>query len=125
MAKKNEGTETPKKSKQTNPNSLKNLEKGDFSKRTASERRLLASEAGKASGRKRAAIKSFRESMLAICTGERKDKINQKVVQLAERGNLEAVKLTMQILGEAMNQPESNDNDEVREYINAVKAQKK
>ena len=100
---------------------LAGIEKYNLKNRTASERRLMASEAGKASGRKRAAIKSFRESMLAICTGERKDKINQKVVQLAERGNLEAVKLTMQILGEAMNQPESNDNDEVREYINALK----
>lgn len=62
--------------------------------------------------------------MQEICTGERKDKINEKIIQLAERGNLDAVKLAMMILGETTT-ADNGDNDAVKEFIEAVKSQSK
>ena len=117
MAKKTDETE-PKKER--NALAKKKIEPYNFKNRTAHEQRMIASLGGKASGESRRAVKSFRESMLQICTGERKDKINEKIVQLAERGNLDAVKLAMRILGEDIT-TDVNDNDAVKAFVESLK----
>ena len=119
MARKKDETTTDRYEK-TREQRIKQLEPYGLQHRTTNEQRMIASMGGKASGEARRAVKSFRESMLQICTGERKDKINEKIVQLAERGNLDAVKLAMRILGEDIT-TDVNDNDAVKAFVESLK----
>lgn len=84
-----------------NPNSRANLI--PQSKRTKKEQREIAKKGGKASGEARAFYKSLNEDLKERCTPERLAKINEKVLAMAERGNLKAYELVRDGLGEKPN----------------------
>lgn len=81
-----------------NPNSRANLIKKED--RTPKERRKSAQKAGKASGEARAVRKSLNEDLRDRCTPERIQKINERILSMAEHGNLKAYELIRDGLGE-------------------------
>lgn len=81
-----------------NPNSRKNLIVN--SERTPKQRREQASAAGKASGEARAIYKSLNEDLKERCTPERIKKMNDRIISMAEHGNLKAYELIRDGLGE-------------------------
>lgn len=81
-----------------NPNSRKNLIVN--SERTPEQRRELATKAGIASGEARAIYKSLNEDLKECCTPERIRKMNERIMALAEQGNLRAYELIRDGLGE-------------------------
>ena len=81
-----------------NPNSRKNLIKN--SERTPKQRKEQASKAGKASGEARAIYRSINEDLREQCTPERIAKINNRILSMAEHGNLKAYELIRDGLGE-------------------------
>lgn len=81
-----------------NPKSRANLIVN--SERTPKERRKQASKAGKASGEARAVFKSINEDLRERCTPERIAKINDRLLSMAEHGNLRAYELIRDGLGE-------------------------
>lgn len=81
-----------------NPNSRKNLIVN--SERTPKQRRKQASKAGKASGETRAATASLTADLRERCTPERIQKINDRILSMAEHGNLRAYELIRDGLGE-------------------------
>lgn len=82
-----------------NPNSRANLI--PINSRTMKEQRELCSKAGKASGRARAFNKTLRESMIELCTPDVMDAIAKRLIQMALHGNLKAIMLLLDILGES------------------------
>ena len=82
-----------------NPNSRANLI--PINSRTMKEQRELCSKAGKASGRARAFNKTLRESMTELCTPDVMDAIAKRLIQMALHGNLKAIMLLLDILGES------------------------
>lgn len=81
-----------------NPNSRANLIKN--SDRTPKERQEQARKAGKASGEARAVYKSLNADLREQCTAEKLAKINDRLLQMAEHGNLRAYELVRDGLGE-------------------------
>ena len=104
-----------------NPNSRKNLIKN--SERTPKERQKQASKAGKASGEARAIYKSLNEDLKEQCTPERIAKINNRIISMAEHGNLKAYELIRDGLGEKpknevrLETPESKKLDAILSQI--------
>lgn len=82
----------------SSPNSRKNLISN--SERTPKERKKQAQKAGIASGEVRAAYASLRESLKERCTPERMARMNERLISMAEHGNIAAWRLIMQALGE-------------------------
>lgn len=80
------------------PNSRANLVVN--SERTPKQREKQARKAGKASGEARATYKSLKEDMKERCTAERVAKMNDRVLMMAEHGNLRAFEIVQRILGE-------------------------
>ena len=81
------------------PNSRANLI--PINRRTKKEQRELRSKAGKASGRARAFNKTLKECVIAQCTPDALEAIAKRLIQMAEHGNLKAIMLLMDILGES------------------------
>lgn len=81
-----------------NPNSRANL-----TKRSSKEARENGKKGGIASGEARRLYKSLNEDLKERCTPERLAKINEKVLAMAERGNLKAYELVRDGLGEKPN----------------------
>ena len=77
------------------PNSRKNLKKP-----TSNEAREIGKKGGIASGESRAIHKSLNEDLRERCTPERLQKMNEKIMALAEKGNLRAYELIRDGLGE-------------------------
>lgn len=82
-----------------NPNSRANLI--PINSRTVKEQRELCSKAGRASGRARAFNKTLRESVSELCTPDVLEAIAKRLIQMAIHGNLKAIMLIMDILGES------------------------
>lgn len=80
------------------PNSQANLIQN--TERTSEEIRANCVKAGKASGEARAVYKSLNADLREQCTPERLAKINERVLQMAEHGNLRAYELVRDGLGE-------------------------
>lgn len=81
-----------------NPKSKANLIVN--SERTPKQRREQASKAGKASGEARAAYASLNEDLRECCTPDRVRKMNERIISMAEHGNLRAYELIRDGLGE-------------------------
>lgn len=81
-----------------NPKSRANLIVN--SDRTPKQRREQASKAGKASGEARAIYASLNEDLRECCTPERIRKMNERILSMAEHGNLRAYELIRDGLGE-------------------------
>ncbi len=79
-----------------NPNSRRNLKPV----RTKEEAREKGRKGGIASGEARGFYKSLSEDLKEQCTPDRIAKMNQKVIAMAERGNLKAYELIRDGLGE-------------------------
>ena len=81
-----------------NPNSRKNLI--PFSERTEKEQRKIRQKAGVESGKARALKKTLNESLKELCTPEVLEELNQRLIQMARRGNLKAYEILRDGLGE-------------------------
>lgn len=81
-----------------NPKSKANLIVN--SERTPKQRREQASKAGKASGEARAIYASLNDDLRECCTPERIRKMNERIISMAEHGNLRAYELIRDGLGE-------------------------
>lgn len=92
-----------------NPNSIANLRPV----RTKKEARERGRKGGIASGEARAIYKSINEDLREQCTPEKIAKMNQRVIAMAERGNLKAYELIRDGLGE-----KPNDKVEVTGIVN-------
>lgn len=79
------------------PNSLKALEENRKKTQFRGER---AVQAAKASGEARAIYKSLNEDLRERCTPERLKKMNDRIISMAEHGNLRAYELIRDGLGE-------------------------
>ena len=71
-----------------NPKSKANLIVN--SERTPKQRKEQASKAGKASGEARALYASINSDLRECCTPERVRKMNERLISMAEHGNLRA-----------------------------------
>lgn len=67
---------------------------------TSEQARINGAKGGRASAKKRAMLKSFRELDVENTSNEERMKMLAKVKQMAERGNLNAIKLYLEIIGE-------------------------
>lgn len=81
-----------------NPNSRANLIRN--SERTPKQRKKQATKAGIASGEARAVYKSLNADLREQATPERIAKINNRLLSMAEHGNLKAYELIRDGLGE-------------------------
>ena len=82
-----------------NPNSRANVI--PVTRRTTQEQRELCRKAGIASGRARAFNKTIRENVAELCTPDALEAIAKRLIQMAEHGNLKAIMLLLDILGES------------------------
>jgi hypothetical protein len=76
-----------------------------FNKRTENEQRKIAKKGGKASGKVRGAIKSFKEMLIDISQRKGKRGINKQelaevLYQMGLSGNLKAIEMLVEYLGE-------------------------
>lgn len=67
---------------------------------TSEQARINGAKGGRASAKKRAMLKSFRELDIEITSNDEREKMLSKLKQMAERGNLNAIKLYLEIIGE-------------------------
>lgn len=81
-----------------NPNSLANLVQ--FSGKSRDEVEQIQRKGGKNSGVTRRKFKTFREEIKKELTAERGAKMIDKLLAMAESGNINAIKLVLQIIGE-------------------------
>ncbi len=81
-----------------NPNSRANLVQ--FSGRSRNEVEQIQAEGGRRSGVTRRKFKTFREEMKQELTADRGANIVNRLITMAEHGNINAIKLVMQIIGE-------------------------
>lgn len=81
-----------------NPKSKANLIVN--SERTPKQRKEQASKAGKASGEARALYASINSDLRECCTPELVRKMNERLISMAEHGNLRAYELIRDGLGE-------------------------
>ena len=105
-----------------NPNSRANRK--PLNTRTKSEQRRIQRKAGKASGESRRTLGSWKSAYKRTLTDEDLDAILNKVRDMAKRGNLNALDRHYRISGEDVEET-TYENDQVRDFINAVKSQKK
>lgn len=82
----------------TNPNSRANLVQ--FSGRSRNEVEQIQAEGGRRSGVTRRKFKTFREELKQELTADRGAKVIDRLISMAENGNINAIKLMLQILGE-------------------------
>ena len=92
-----------------NPNSRANLKVI----RSKEEAREKGRKGGIASGEARAVYKSLNEDLRERCTPERLAKMNERIMALAERGNIKAYEVIRDGLGE-----KPSDKVEVKGTIN-------
>lgn len=71
-----------------------------FSGRSRNEVQILQAKGGVNSGATRREFKSFREELKKELTAERGARIIDRLLDMAERGNIAAIKLVLQLLGE-------------------------
>ena len=71
-----------------------------FSGRSRKEVQILQAKGGVNSGVTRREFKSFREELKKELTAERGARIIDRLLDMAERGNINAIKLVLQIIGE-------------------------
>ena len=100
-----------------NPNSRANLIVN--SDRTPKQRKKQAKKAGKASGESRRALSSFREVYQRTTSDDDLETILHKVMQMAKRGNLNALDRLLKISGEENNN--DSDIDIVQEFLDKLK----
>ena len=105
------------------PNSRANLIVN--SERTPKQRKEQAKKAGRASGEVRAVYKSLNEDLKERCTPERFAKMNDRIITMAEHGNLRAYELVRDGLGEnpknGVTDPEAlNRARSILEGVNSV-----
>lgn len=81
-----------------NPNSLSNLVQ--FSGKSREEVEQIQAKGGRNSGRTRRKFKTFREELKKELTADRGARIVDRLIDMAERGNINAIKLVLQIIGE-------------------------
>lgn len=98
-----------------NPNSRANLK--PLNQRTKKEQRKIQSAGGIASGEARAAYKSLNADLREQATPERIAKINNRLLAMAEHGNLRAYELVRDGLGEKPRETSLETDDGV-EVIN-------
>lgn len=67
---------------------------------TSEQARINGAKGGRASANKKKLLKSFRELDVENTSNEERMKMLSKVKQMAERGNLNAIKLYLEIIGE-------------------------
>ena len=67
---------------------------------TSEQARINGAKGGRASANKKELLKSFRELDVENTSNEERMKMLAKVKQMAERGNLNAIKLYLEIIGE-------------------------
>lgn len=67
---------------------------------TSEQARINGAKGGRASANKKKLLKSFRELDVENTSNEERMKMLAKVKQMAERGNLNAIKLYLEIIGE-------------------------
>ena len=105
-----------------NPNSRANLKKtSDF---TSEQLRERGKKGAKASAESRRALGSWKSAYKRTLTDEDLDAILNKVRDMAKRGNLNALDRLYRISGEDVEET-TYENDQVRDFIDAVKSQKK
>ena len=92
--------------------------------RSVDEARRKGRKGGKASGETRRTLGSWKSAYKRTLTDEDLDAILNKVRDMAKRGNLNALDRLYRISGEDVEET-SYENDQVRDFINAVKSQKK
>lgn len=92
--------------------------------RSKSEARAKGRKGGKASGESRRTLGSWKSAYKRTLTDEDLDAILNKVRDMAKRGNLNALDRLYRISGEDVEET-TYENDQVRDFINAVKSQKK
>lgn len=81
-----------------NPKSRENLR--PLNTRTKEEQRKIQSAGGIASGEARAFHKTLTEDLKERCTPERLAKMNERIISMAEHGNLRAYEIVRDGLGE-------------------------
>lgn len=79
-------------------NSIENLIQ--FSGRSREEVQMIQAKGGINSGVTRREFKTFREELKKELTAERGARIIERLLDMAERGNLNAIKMVLQIIGE-------------------------
>lgn len=67
---------------------------------TSEQARINGAKGGRASANNKKLLKSFRELDVENTSNEERMKMLAKVKQMAERGNLNAIKLYLEIIGE-------------------------
>ena len=80
------------------PNSKANLIQ--FSGKSQKEVEMIQAKGGRISGATRRKFKTFREELKKELTAERRAKMMDKLIGMAEDGNINAMKLVLQIIGE-------------------------
>ena len=98
-----------------NPNSRANLKPV----RSEKEARKKGKKGGKASGESRKALSSFREVYQRTTSDDDLEIILHKVMEMAKRGNLNALDRLIKISGEENNN--DSDIDIVQEFLNKLK----
>lgn len=80
------------------PNSKANLVQ--FSGKSPKEVEMIQAKGGRISGVTRRKFRTFREELKKELTTERRTKMMDKLIGMAEDGNIAALKLVLQIIGE-------------------------
>lgn len=102
------------------PNSRANLIVN--SERTPKQREDQARKAGQKSGEVRAQNASLSADLKGRCTPDRLAKINERILSMAEKGNLKAYELVRDTIGEKPVNRQINENidrsaEELNEYL--------
>lgn len=105
-----------------NPNSRANLK--PLNTRPKKDQRKIQKQGVEAAKESRKALGSWKSAYKRTLTDEDLDAILNKVRDMAKRGNLNALDRLYRISGEDVEET-SYENDQVRDFINAVKSQKK
>ena len=93
-----------------NPKQDANLK--PFSKRTESEQREIRKKGGKASGRSRAALRTFKEVLADGLTKEEQEVMLKALKRNAMRGNLPSMEFLLKMMGQHPDQKQVIDDGE-------------
>lgn len=90
------------------PNQDANLKKAR--KLTSEEARIIGRKGGKASGRSRSAMKTFKQALTDGLTEDEQKQMIEALKANAEDGNLPALEFILRILGQHPDQEQTADN---------------
>lgn len=91
-----------------NPNQDANLKKAR--KLTSEEARIIGRKGGKASGRSRSAMKTFKQALTDGLTEDEQKQMIEALKANAEDGNLPALEFILRLLGQHPDQEQTADN---------------